>query len=226
MKLLYTNSLAKTIDAVNEALFFKKNIPQRLEAEVCDWIARRQGKKGAYARMFAPTEHDFKYGIRVFTGERVTSGAAVGHIIGEETCRVLRLLKNKQQNAKDALQRADRGMNKRLMESGRFQKSALYCCGICTVSVWRHLTAGGLKPNKKYLNRSLKTFNKYRDGKGRWRSFPFYYVLLSLFDINSPKARAELKYASPLLERLVTRQGTGKYGRRRQVLLESILKKV
>jgi hypothetical protein len=143
MKILHKSSLAKTIDAVNEFLFYRKTIPRQEKTDVCNWIADRQGKQGAYARMFAPTEYDFSHGIRVFTGERVTSGAATGHIIGEEACRVLRLLKSSQQNVKEALRRASLGMNRRLMESGRFQKSALYCCGMCTASLWRHIASGG-----------------------------------------------------------------------------------
>jgi hypothetical protein len=226
MKILHKSSLAKTIDAVNEFLFYRKTIPRQEKTDVCNWIADRQGKQGAYARMFAPTEYDFSHGIRVFTGERVTSGAATGHIIGEEACRVLRLLKSSQQNVKEALRRASLGMNRRLMESGRFQKSALYCCGMCTASLWRHIASGGLKPNRKYLKKSLKTFRKYRDGKGRWRIFPFYYTLLSLSEIGSCDAWEELQYAGPLLERLVTRQGSGKYAKRRKVLMESILEKL
>jgi hypothetical protein len=226
MKILYKNSLAKTIDAVNDFFFFGRTIPRKERVEVCDWIADRQGMHGAYAKMFAPTDHDFKHGIRVFTGERVISGAAIGHIMGEEACRVLRLLKSPKQDVKDALRRANLGMNQRLMGSGRFEKSAIYCCGICTVSIWRNIAAGGLKPNRKNLKRSLRTFRKYRDGNGKWRIFPFYYTLLSLLEIGSNEAWAELQYAGRVIERLVTRQGSGKYGKRRKVILESILKKI
>ncbi|MGB3340617.1 MAG: hypothetical protein WBB37_03950 [bacterium] len=226
MKILYKNSLAKTIDAVNEFLYLGKTIPSKEKAEVCNWIADRQGMQGSYARMFAPTDYDFKHSIRVFTGERVTSGAATGHILGEETCRVLRLLKSPRKNVKDALQRASTSMRRRLMESGRFQKSAIFCCGICTVSLWRNIAAGGLKLNRQYLKKSLKTFRKYRDGEGRWQSFPFYYTLLSLSEIGSKDAWTELQYAGRVIERLVTRQGSGKYGKRRKALMDSILKKL
>ena len=226
MKILYKHSLAKTIDAVNEFLYLGKTIPHKEKAEVCNWIAGRQGMQGSYAGMFAPTDYDFKHGIRVFTGEKVTSGAATGHILGEETCRVLRLLKSPHKNVKDALQRASTSMRRRLMESGRFQKSAVFCCGLCTVSLWRSIAAGGLKLNRKYLKKSLKTFRKYRDGTGRWRAFPFYYTLLSLSEIGSKDARTELQYAGRVIERLVTRQGIGKYGKRRKALMEGILEKI
>lgn len=226
MKILYKNSLAKTIDAVNEFLFFGKTIPRKEKIEVCDWIADRQGMQGSYASMFAPTDYDFNNGIRVFTGERVTSGAGTGHILGEETCRVLRLLKSPCKNVKDALRHASNSMRRRLMESGRFQKSAVFCCGLCTVSLWRNIAANGFILNRQYLKKSLKTFRKYRDGEGRWRSFPFYYTLLSLSEIGSRDAWSELRYAGLVIERLVTRQGSCKYGKRRKVLMKRILERL
>lgn len=226
VKILYKNSLAKTIDAVNEVLFYSKILPIKDKTEVCQWIAGRQGIEGSYARMFAPTVYDFKRGIRVFTGEKVTSGAATGHILGEETCRVLRLLKSNDRKVQNALRRASLGMTRRLMDSGRFQKSAVFCCGICTVSLWRNIAVHGLRLNRQYVRKSLRTFKKHRDGKGRWRGFPFYYTLLSLFEIGSCGAWTELNYARPVVERLVARQGSGKYGKRRKVLMERILEKL
>jgi hypothetical protein len=226
MQILYKNSLAKTVDALNTALFFGISLSQQEKSETGDWIAGRQGKKLAYAKMFAPTEYDFKHGIRVFTGERVVSNAAIGHVLGEETCRVLRLLKSPKRAIKDALQRASRGINRRLVESGRFQKSGIFCCGMCTVSMWRNMTSGGLKPHRGYLNKGLASLSKYRDGKGRWRIFPFYYTLLVLSDIGSRAARKELRYAGPVIERLITRQGNGKYGERRKRLMEDILEMI
>jgi hypothetical protein len=67
--------------------------------------------------MFAPTERDFRAGIRLFTGERVTSGAATSHILGEEACRALLLLNTDVKKAREALQRAIRSMDSRLRES-------------------------------------------------------------------------------------------------------------
>jgi hypothetical protein len=117
MDLLRTRSLAGTLDAVNEAMFFDKRIPKAEGRRVAAWIAGRQGLPGAYAGMFAPTPKDFAGGIRLFTGERISSGAATGHILGEEACRALLLLNAGPSDVQDALARASRSMDSRLSES-------------------------------------------------------------------------------------------------------------
>jgi hypothetical protein len=64
--------------------------------------------------MFAPTPGDFANGIRLFTGERISTGAATGHILGEEACRVLLLLDDGPGEAREAVARASRSMDRLL----------------------------------------------------------------------------------------------------------------
>lgn len=115
--MLDTHSLASTLDAVNEALFLGKRIPKLEACRVAEWLAKRQGLPGSYSGMFAPTARDFESGIRLFTGERITSGAATSHILGQETCRALLLLDADVSEAHEALQRAIRSMDRRLRQS-------------------------------------------------------------------------------------------------------------
>ncbi|MBI4730583.1 MAG: hypothetical protein HY781_00315 [Chloroflexi bacterium] len=117
MNLLDQNSLARTIDAVNEAHFFGYRIPEIESRRVVQWLAARQGLPGSYSGMFAPTELDFENGIRLFTGEQITSGAATSHILGEESCRALLLLGTGIVEAQAAMQSATRSMDQRLSES-------------------------------------------------------------------------------------------------------------
>jgi len=117
MGMLHTQSLAETIDAVGEALFFGKTVPNAEARRVATWLAGRQGIQGCYASMFAPTPRDFAKGIRLFTGERITSGAATAHILGEEACRTLLLLEVRRPDVTDSLARATRAMDARLKES-------------------------------------------------------------------------------------------------------------
>jgi hypothetical protein len=117
MNLLVEQSLGATLDRVNEALFFGQRIPKREAQRVARWVAARQGLPGSYARMFAPTPKDFARGIRLFTGERISSGAATGHILGEEACRAVRLLGVEDPQVSEALTRANRAMDKRLAQS-------------------------------------------------------------------------------------------------------------
>jgi len=117
VELLDTRSLAGTIDAVNHVLFFSGRIPEREARRVATWLADRQGLPESYAGMFAPTSRDRVKGIRLFTGERISSGAATGHILGEEACRALLLLDADVEKARVALDRATRSMDARLTQS-------------------------------------------------------------------------------------------------------------
>ena len=119
MKLLDPHSLAGTLDAVNHALFFSIPITADEAQQVASWLADRQGIPGSYAGMFAPTLQDFSKGIQLFTGERISSQAATGHILGEETCRVLLLLDVDMEKPRLALGQATRSMDERLNQSER-----------------------------------------------------------------------------------------------------------
>ena len=117
MKLPDARSLAGTIDAVSDALFFGRGIPRNEARRVAIWLAGRQGLPGSYAGMFAPMSRDYAEGIRLFTGERISSRAATGHILGEEACRALLLLDTDVAEARAALVLATQSMDDRLKQS-------------------------------------------------------------------------------------------------------------
>lgn len=225
MKLLNKNSLAETVDAVNEALFFGKNILPEQKKEIAQWLASRQGVHGSYAGMIAPTPKDFETGIQVFTGEPVTTRGGTSHILGEESSKILIRLGIKNKAVLNALDKSTKefetGM-KRAVKMG--YNDGFYCCGKCTAAYWQNLAAGGLKYRERRLNKGMKILYKLRDGKGRWRRMPFYYTLLALSEIDSPLAKKELEYAAPGLEKLLKRfNDKDKYGKRRKKLVEQIL---
>jgi hypothetical protein len=222
MNVLHPDSLASTLDAVNEAHFFQRPVLESHRTQVAEWVAGRQGKPGSYASMFAPTQHDFDDGIRLFTGERVGSRAATGHILGEEACRALIVLGVHSADVDDALHRASLGMMNRLEASGRL--SGLYCCGTCTPALWRHLAVGGLGDGEARLSSGMSTLKSRRDGGGRWRTFPFYYTLLALSEIHLPSAVEELRYASGVCQRYRRRSPKeDTYSQRRHELVERVL---
>ena len=225
MKILNTQSLAATVDAVNEMFFMGRPLPRPQMRQAAKWIAERQGKPGSYANMFAPTSRDRKDGVRLFTGEKVATRAGVAHIIGEEACRSLILLKGDTKLVSEALEAATVGMTTQLRKEKR---TGMYCCGKCSVALWRHVSAGGLAATKRerLLAAGLRKLKARRDGKGRWKVFPFYYTLLALSEIDLPAAVKEMQYAAPPLEGLLKRPATkDKYNRRRRILAERILKK-
>jgi hypothetical protein len=228
LRLRNTRSMAATLDAVSAAHFFGRGIAGSEALDVARWIAGRQGAPGAYADMFAPTRRDYDEGIRLFTGERVGSKAAVGHILGEEALRALILLDVRDSMVSQALRRATRGITRRLIASeADGTPTGFYCCGTCTVALWRHLSARrGAGPAAR-LSEGLRVLKDYRDGRGRWRRFPFHYTLLAMVDLDHRAAVSEMCYAAPVCERILGRSARGdEIDRRRRLLAERVLARV
>ncbi|MFC1734572.1 hypothetical protein ACFL1X_00540 [Candidatus Hydrogenedentota bacterium] len=228
MNLLNNRSLSQTLDVVNEALFMETAIPRAEKNRVTDWLAGRQGLRGSYAGMFAPTTLDYKEGVRVFTGERIKTRAGTAHVLGEEACRAMALLGGKTSKAMTAFSKAAEGMNKRLRESEKGgHPRGSYCCGTCTSAMWRSLAAGCFSDRASRLSKGMGYLKENRDGEGRWGRFPFYYTLLALSEIENRAATSELRYAAPTCERLLKRSPRDeKYDGRRRMLVERVLARV
>ena len=222
MQLVDEGSLALTLDAVNEATFLDRRIPRQARVQAATWLAGRQGMPGSYADMFAPTQQDFA-GARLFTGETIASGAATGHILGEEAIRALQLLGVKSPEVRAALARAKEGMEARLKDTAS-RPTGLYCCGTCSCAYWRNLAVDGLTRAEARLAQGMKDMKARRLDTGKWRFFPFFYAVLALTEIDLPRARAELRYAAPVLERYLQRAATDKViSRRRHAVAERAL---
>ena len=227
MRLIHPNSLAATLDAVEDAFFFGRPLTAAHRGQVALWIAGRQGLPGSYAEMFAPGRRDWN-GIAVFTGETIATRAGTSHILGEEACRALIQLNSIQAAVRNRLALAMQGMMHRLQPSGVRAKSVggMYCCGICSVAMWRHLIVGGLSQSQRRLVAGMKALKVHHDGNGRWRRFPFWYTLLALTEINLSGARMEMRYAAPQCERYLRHsRSNGKYTQRRRLVAERILEK-
>ena len=220
---LNQHSLALTLDAVSGAFFQQQTIPPAQREVVAHWLATRQGQPGAYRDLVAPTPQDYQ-GIQLFTGERVHTHAAIGHILGEEACRTLMLLNVPHPEVQQAMTRAYHivaGFGEEIHHRG------VFCCGKCTVAMWRNLSVSPIPDAEKRLDYGAHYLHTMRDGHGRWRIFPFYYTLLALSEIDLPAARAELSYAAPTCQKLLshTPATTEPYATRRRAILERVLEK-
>jgi hypothetical protein len=225
MQFIHPTSLAATIDAVDEALFFGRAIPRRDALAAARWLAARQGLPRSYAGMFAPTTRDWR-GIRLFTGERIVTRAGLSHVLGEETCRVLRRLAVKDGTVESALARANAGMLERLHQHSGPDRGE-YCCGPCSVAMWRHLAAGGLDAAEVRLADGIRRLDAHRNPDGTWRRFPFYYTLLALTEIDGALSLPALRHAAPRCERLLKRRADRSgFSRRRRTLLGRVLDRV
>ncbi len=186
--------------------------------EALDWVLTRQGLEGAYYGMFLPTDQDLSQGVRLLTGERMRSNAATRHILSEEALRPLIVWGLR---SSSATQRALKGFNT-ILEAGG--KNGSWCCYTCTTSFLRALAAA--KPNRgdHILQQGLKKIKEAHQPDGRWHGFPFYYTLLTLSEIKTQSAQAELRHAGKIAERLLKRyQGDDRKSRFRKLALEAAL---
>ncbi len=100
----------------------------------------------------------------------------------------------------------------------------LFCCGKCSVGLWRNVLAGGLDRREERLQRGAVHLHSVRDGERGWRKFPFWYTVLALSEMDSGAAKAELKHAAPVLERAASRAVPSEhYARRRHQLATRVL---
>jgi hypothetical protein len=139
MGLINPTSLSSTVDAVNAAIFHQQPLSADERREAACWIAARQGLPGAYGDTFAGFPSERQTGIVVFTGERITSASA-RHILGEESSRALRQLRVRDAGVTSALDRASEGLMRclaRAAQDPRKTNPGTYCCGKCTVGLWR-----------------------------------------------------------------------------------------
>lgn len=219
--LINTASLSQTVDAIHAAHFDGRAISVAERRQAARWIAARQGLPGAYGGTFAGFPSERSKGIVLFTGERVVSASA-RHILGEEASRALRQLRVREPNVTRALEAAESGLMRcleRAAQDPRKRNPGLYCCGKCSVGLWRNLLAGGLDRQEERLRRGASHLRSMRNAEHQWRTFPFWYTVLALSEMDSAEARTELKYAAPALVRAASRAvPSGLHARRRREL--------
>jgi hypothetical protein len=227
--LINRTSLSQTVDAITAAQFDGRALAATERRQAARWIAARQGLSGSYGGTFAGFPSERSKGIVLFTGERIASASA-RHILGEEASRALRLLRVRDHSVTRALEAADEGLMRclvRAAEDPRKRNPGLYCCGKCSVGLWRNLLSGGLSRREERLRRGALHLRSVRDGDQGWRTFPFWYTVLALSEMDLDEAKAELKYAAPALERTATRPvASGVYARRRQELAARTLNRL
>jgi hypothetical protein len=221
MTILDTTSLVKTLDHINEKYLLGETIPAREGREAARWIASRQGEKGSYRGMFAPTPLDFEQGIRVFTGEKLVCASA-RHILGQEAARAAWLLGRDDAQVRDAYAKATRWMQ----AVPGFQATGLFCCGRCSLAFWRHYWVGDFNDKESLIASGVKRMQDYRTSDGKWRLFPFFYAIYALVDLELEGAVAELMYARPAMERYLRRSHPDPLSQRKHILLERALEKI
>jgi hypothetical protein len=211
-------------------LLFGFKIDDDEKIEIADFIVNQHRAPRAYAGTFAPTEMDLRQDLRLFTGERVKSGAGKCHMIGEEASRILRKLEVTSSNIETTLQEADQGLQNRINDHMTKQGGTFgaYCCKTCSCALWLNLASGGLNNNINMLKAGLSFLKNYRDNNDRWARFPYYYTLYVLNEIDPVLAMDEIKYSAKSIEKRLKVKSTAenKYELRRNYICEQLLHKI
>ncbi len=230
MEYLDKVSLAQTIDNVSEALLFNLEIGEKEKYALADFIAGRHGQPRSYANTFAPTDFDLQKDLILFTGEKVTSAVGKCHMIGEEASRILRKLNIETETVKMSLIQADEGLHRRISENLEYSRYpyGMYCCKMCSCALWINLASGGLYNDTELLLAGLGYLKQHRENNGKWKGFPYYYVLYVLNEIETDLASDELKHTAGFLERKLRKKkpDSTKYELRRNYICEKTLEKV
>lgn len=224
--------LSEAIDRVNATHFWNEKLSTTERKQLARTISDAHAKPGAYANTFALAPSEASTGLLLFTGERAVSASAK-HISGEEACRALRLLnvadksirKNLDEATKSLMNCLDRAESDNEHRMGG--NPGLFCCGRCSVAVWRHILAGGFDRHQERLRAGVSHLKKLRDGKGKWQYFPFWYTISALAEIDGPEAIAEIDYAKSTLRRAASKtKSKDEFDRRRSEIARRALSKL
>jgi len=220
-KILVPESLQETLWRLEEVRQGFRSKSRADVQEALEWVLARQGLHGSYFNLFMPTNQDLSQGVRLLTGERMLSNAGTRHVLSEEALRTVIVWKL---GSSSVVKRALKGFND-LLEAGA--KSGSWCCCTCTMAFLRTLAV--VKPDRwdGILEKGLEKIKKARTPDGRWHGFPFYYTLLTLSEMDTPSAQAELRHSSKIAERLLKRyHSDDRISRFRRLGLEAALSAV
>lgn len=227
MPALLAGSLSVTIDRVNQAYFDGVALGRAERERALKAIVNRAFSANSYGgNTFGLTPADERRRTHTFTGEGLASRASRNHIHAEEACRCLILLNRSLKRRLPELTSVSNALVQFIQRAeAQGKPRGTFCCGPCTVALWRHLAVGGLGDYAKNLNAGLAALSAHQDGKGAWRRFPFFYTLSALAEVNTlPNAKRAIRYALPECEKRIQKlKPTTEFSRRRRELLTRIL---
>jgi hypothetical protein len=151
-------------------------------------------------------------------------------LIGEESCRIIRILDIQTDRVKIALQKAEYGLRNRIgkrIQDPRYIHGT-YCCKSCSCGLWLNLSSGGLNNDRELLIAGIDYLKRLQGNKGKWIGFPYYYTLYVLNEIEIDIALEEMKYAARTIESKLKKNciENNTYELRRNYICEQILIKV
>ena len=219
------SNLTATLDAVNEAFFYGRPLSIGQPLEVAQQIIERQNpssRRMTYTG-FALDERERQAGVILFTGEKLRTRFPAVDVLSVEACRALRLLAGDDPAAQATIKQVEVGLRRACF----VQRCIMGECAHAMAAVWRYLAVGGLDETERRITDYMEILSAQRDGKGRWKRFPFYYTLLALSELDHPAALEEIRYVAPTCERYLRRRPqSDPISTRRRDILERILVKI
>ncbi|MEZ5276029.1 MAG: hypothetical protein R3F07_06595 [Opitutaceae bacterium] len=226
MKILNKNSLIETVDRFNEAVFWDRDWVSEAGA-IQEWTGDRLSDGRGYAGGLAMTEADWSRTFRLFTGEVLTTRAGRAHVIAEEGTRMLALIENVTGVSSQAREVSEKNLASRIFESegSKADADGDFCCGTCSVALWRALAAGVYRGHASALERGLKTLSRHRLPGGGWKRYPFYYTVSCLVESASLPAVRELRFHRETIQRRIglLKKKSDRFANRRRELLTRAL---
>ncbi|MGY5873057.1 MAG: hypothetical protein RTV72_12480, partial [Candidatus Thorarchaeota archaeon] len=143
---------------------------------------------GSDAGVFVESRNVSRSKSRMYTGERLQTHLAMKNILTIESVRALVLSGSSSTTAKSSIDLAERWFENQCF----FDFCATGECRHSTVAFLRYLNARG---KTERLERMIAKLSKFRDGKGGWKGFPYFFTLSVLAEIESSLADDELHYA-------------------------------
>ncbi|MHA2274637.1 MAG: hypothetical protein ACXAC2_02630 [Candidatus Kariarchaeaceae archaeon] len=101
-----------------------------------------------------------------------------------------------------------------------------YCfIGECGHSMIAYLRYLNVIDNQQEIDKIVHCITSQRDGKGRWKKFPFHYTLYALLECTSEQVLSELQYAKSAIQRSLNKRSRvrNKYQDRRIQLMKQVL---
>ncbi len=197
MSLDHPVSLFAAIDACSEDYLYRKTISFEDRQALVALFTSRQILSGPNSGFFTrdTTEPDER--TQLFTGETLHTKLASRHIPLIEIPRLLILLAVMDEASLRCIELADQRM--RSMCYSEFCASGE--CRALTIAYMRYLNAKESDKLAGRLSDFLEQLRTFRDGKGGWRGFPYFYTMLMLSELDDI-ARYELEYSRPRLEKM------------------------
>ncbi len=226
MKILDPSSLIRTVDNLNNALFWNKAWESEV-GDLAEWMGSRVGKDSGYAGSYAMTESDWGQEYHLFTGERISTGAGRAHTIAQEATRLMTILERQLGQTLEANRISRDRLTKQIFANEQYYESgtAEYCCATCSVAFWRSLNADVYPEHANDFDNALGTLRENRKPAGGWQRFPFYYTLLVLREKGSEDSSDEITHHLSSCERRLklTAGKADAYSQRRAELLQRAL---